>query len=153
MFKLFGGPIDWRACKQKTITTSTTEAELLALSHTTKDYLWWKRLFADIGLDLEDASNEPILCDNKQTVRILEQEQPCFRTQLKHIDVHNHWLRQEVQKRNIRIRWIPTSQMPADGFTKPLPPQRYKEFVRFLNLVDIQSTINFHDRGPWRCYN
>ena len=66
LFKLFGGPIDWRACKQKTITTSTTEAELLALSHTTKDYLWWKRLFADIGLDLEDASDEPILCDNSR---------------------------------------------------------------------------------------
>jgi hypothetical protein len=48
---------------------------------------------------LEDADDEPILCDNKQTVLILEQEQPNFKTQLKHInDVHNHWLRQEVQK-------------------------------------------------------
>ncbi|KOS36072.1 hypothetical protein ACN38_g13245 [Penicillium nordicum] len=29
--KLYGGPIDWKASKQKTVTTSTTEAELLAL--------------------------------------------------------------------------------------------------------------------------
>ena len=57
LFKLFGGPIDWKACKQKTVTTSTTKAELLALSHTAKDYLWWKRLFADIGLDLEDEND------------------------------------------------------------------------------------------------
>jgi Reverse transcriptase (RNA-dependent DNA polymerase) len=96
LFKLFGGSIDWRSTKQKTVTTSTTEAELLALSHTTKDYFWWKRLFSDIGLDLEDANDKPILCDNRQTVRILEQEEPNFKTQLKHIDVHNHWLRQEV---------------------------------------------------------
>src|SRR5437667_5155952 len=32
LFKLFGGPIDWRSTKQKTVTTSTTEAELLALT-------------------------------------------------------------------------------------------------------------------------
>jgi hypothetical protein len=145
LFKLFGGPIDWRACKQKTVTTSTTEAELLALSHTTKDYFWWKRLFSDIGLNLEDANDEPILCDNKQTVLILEQKQPNFKTQLKHIDVHNHWLRQEVQKCSIRIRWVPTSQMPANGFTKPLPRQRHDEFIRFLNLVDIQSKIDSYD--------
>jgi hypothetical protein len=31
LFKLFGGPIDWASVKQKTVTTSTTEAELLAL--------------------------------------------------------------------------------------------------------------------------
>ncbi len=30
--KLFGGMIGWRANKQATVTTSTTEAELLALS-------------------------------------------------------------------------------------------------------------------------
>jgi hypothetical protein len=32
LFKLFNGPIDWRSTKQKTVTTSSTEAELLALS-------------------------------------------------------------------------------------------------------------------------
>src|SRR6266480_2909716 len=31
---LFGGPISWRANKQDTVTTSSTEAELLALSQT-----------------------------------------------------------------------------------------------------------------------
>jgi hypothetical protein len=29
--KLYGGLIDWKASKQKTVTTSTTEAELLAI--------------------------------------------------------------------------------------------------------------------------
>ncbi|KOS37314.1 hypothetical protein ACN38_g11899 [Penicillium nordicum] len=34
--KLYGGPIDWKASKQKTVTTSTTEAELLALAEAGK---------------------------------------------------------------------------------------------------------------------
>ena len=102
-------------CKQKTVTTSTTEADL---SHTAKDYLWWKRLFADIGLDLEDENDAPILCDNKQTVTILQRKDPIFKTQLKHVDVHNHWLRQEIQQRRINIHWIPTADMPADDIER-----------------------------------
>jgi len=89
---LFGGPIDWRAAKQKTVTTSTTEAELLALSHTTKDYLWWKRLLSSLELDLEEAGDEPVLCDNKQTVQVLQKDHPVFKTKLKHVDIQNHWL-------------------------------------------------------------
>jgi hypothetical protein len=40
LFKLYGGPIDWRAAKQATVTTSSTEAELLALSRTAKEAIW-----------------------------------------------------------------------------------------------------------------
>jgi hypothetical protein len=37
--KLFNSPIDWQARKQKTVTTSTTEAELLAISSASKHML------------------------------------------------------------------------------------------------------------------
>jgi hypothetical protein len=33
LIQLFGGAIDWHSAKQKTVTTSGTEAELLALTH------------------------------------------------------------------------------------------------------------------------
>jgi hypothetical protein len=38
---LFGGPIAWRANKQDTVTTSSTEAELLALSQTAKEAIFF----------------------------------------------------------------------------------------------------------------
>lgn len=38
-FKLFGGLIDWAARKQLTVTTSTTEAELLAMLHAGKEVI------------------------------------------------------------------------------------------------------------------
>jgi hypothetical protein len=40
LFKLFGGPVDWR-----TVTTSSTEAELLSLAQTAKESYWWIRFF------------------------------------------------------------------------------------------------------------
>lgn len=39
LFILHGGPIHWKASRQDTVTTSSTEAELLALSRTAKEAL------------------------------------------------------------------------------------------------------------------
>ena len=39
LFQLFGGPIDWKSMKQKTVTTSSTEAKLLTFSHAAKEVL------------------------------------------------------------------------------------------------------------------
>ena len=39
-FKLFRGFIDWKANKQKTMTLSSTKAELLAVSQAAKEILW-----------------------------------------------------------------------------------------------------------------
>jgi hypothetical protein len=40
--KLFGGLVEWRANKQATVTTSTTEAELMALLQAAHEgiYIW-----------------------------------------------------------------------------------------------------------------
>ncbi|KAL1952852.1 hypothetical protein VTO42DRAFT_4096 [Malbranchea cinnamomea] len=37
LIQLYRGPIDWRASKQKTVTTSTKEAELVSLANAAKD--------------------------------------------------------------------------------------------------------------------
>jgi hypothetical protein len=63
------------------------------------------------------------------------------------VDIHQHWLRQEVQAGRIDIEWMPTAEMPADGFTKQLLRQKHEEFVRQLNLVDISNLLS---NGPNR---
>ena len=62
-FKLFGGLIDWKANKQKTVTLSSTEAELLAVSQAAKETLWWSRLFDLIEFD--PGHQVAIQCDNQ----------------------------------------------------------------------------------------
>jgi len=50
------------------------------------------------------------------------------------VDVHRHWLRQEVKKGGITLNWTPTAAMVADGLTKALPPQKHKSFIKQLAL-------------------
>lgn len=133
--KLFGAAVDWRASKQATVTTSTTEAEFLALSEAGKSIFWWRRLFQQILFDPGHPLS--IGCDNAQTLDLLTKPDSRFRTKLRHVDIHHHWLRQEVQKDSIRVHWLPTAQMPADGLTKLLPTQRRSDFLHMLGIVDI----------------
>jgi transposase InsO family protein len=141
LFKLFGGPIDWSAKKQKTVSTSTTEAELLALSEAAKQLLWWLRFFEAIEFDPEQG---PITidCDNRQTVRAMIKNE-AIQTRLRHIDIHNHWLREKVQNKEINVRWVDTDSMPADGLTKPLSTEKHAAFVKQLGLVNISHKIGY----------
>jgi len=138
-FKLLNTVIDYQAIKQGTVTTSTTEAELLALSHLIAWLLWWIRFFDNIMLDLEE---DPIIyCDNLQTIRLMLKESPKLVTKLKHVDIHQHWVRQEVEKGTFKLEWIETGKMPADGFTKALPAQNHANFIKYLNMVDIRQLV------------
>lgn len=96
---LYGGIVHYKATKQKTVTTSSTEAELLAISVLAKEFMWWIRLFNHIGLQLNKGA--VISIDNQQTIRLIKSETPKLVTKLKHIDIHQQWIRQEYQSRRI----------------------------------------------------
>lgn len=134
-FKLFGGIIDWKANKQRTVTLSSTEAELLAVSQAAREVLWWMRLFESLEFDV--GHRITIECDNLQTIRALSSTNPHFATKLRHVDIHNHWLRQEVAAGNIHLEWQESAKTLADGLTKPLPIQSYKRFVTLLGLTPL----------------
>jgi Reverse transcriptase (RNA-dependent DNA polymerase) len=124
---LFGGAVGWRANKQDTVTTSSTEAELLALSQTAKEAIFMSRLFKALTLEL----NEPlrIRCDNRQTLRLCDESVKLV-TKLRHVDIHNHWLRQECKRGTVKLQWEATNDMIADGLTKSLGKQKFARFVR-----------------------
>jgi hypothetical protein len=140
LFQLYGGPINWRAVKQRTVTTLNTEAELLSLTVAAKEFIWWNRFFSNIRFNMKQRLS--IACDNLQTIGILEKDSLKLATKLRHVDIHQHWLRQEVEEGRISIRWIPTAEMPADGLTKSLSAQKHEAFIKQLNLVDIQEKLN-----------
>ncbi|KAF7564267.1 hypothetical protein PtrM4_082200 [Pyrenophora tritici-repentis] len=132
--KLFGGLIAWRASKQDTVTTSTTEAELLALSQVAKEAIFTSRLLKELQVNLSN----PIItikCDNTQTIRLVNEDVAKLQTKLRHVDIHNHWLRQEVTRKTIKVEYVPSDNMIADGFTKSLPANKWASFLDQLGLV------------------
>lgn len=139
--KLFGGLIGWRASKQDTVTTSTTEAELLSLAQAAKETLFVSRLLKELSVKLDDKSIK-IECDNKQTINLVTAEIATLRTKLRHVDIHNHWLRQEVSTGRIRVEYTPSAEMMADGLTKALPVGKWRGFLDQLGLENKTGRLN-----------
>jgi hypothetical protein len=139
VFMLYGMPIDWKATVLRSVTCSTTEAELYALSAAGVESQYWDRFCCNIGFTLH--TKKALWCDNAQTVRLVEGDADRIQTKLRHVDIHQMWLRQEVDSGRITVEWKPTAQMPADGFTKLLPRQKHENFIRQLGLKDIHHLI------------
>ena len=73
-----------------------------------------------------------IRCDNRQTLRFFDESVKLV-TKLHHVDIHNHWLRQESKKGTVQLHWEPTST----GLTKALSKQKFAHFVKpLLRLLE-----------------
>jgi hypothetical protein len=132
--RLFGGLVAWRSNKQDTVTTSTTEAELLALSQAARESMFVSRIMKGLSIPLANERIR-IQCDNLQTIRLVTQELAKLQTQLRHVDIHNHWLRQEVFNGTIEVVYTPSKEILADGFTKPLQQNEFQLFRERLKVV------------------
>lgn len=137
---LFGGAIGWKANKQDTVTTSTTEAELLALSQGAKEALYSLRLIQEIGVQLDDRHVQ-IWCDNTQTIRLVTKDVAILNTKLRHVDIHNHWLRERIERQEVRVDYVPTKEQVADGLTKALADPEFERFREMIGVVDLSGML------------
>ena len=84
VFCLFDCSIDWQAM----IMTSTTEAELLALTHAGKQIMWWQQFFRQLGFD--PGHEYMIHCDNEQIVDLVNKTASLISMKLHHVNIHQH---------------------------------------------------------------
>jgi hypothetical protein len=131
VIKLFGGLLAWRASKQDTVTTSTTEAELLASSQVAKETLYLMRFIEELHIVLPDP-RITISCEINQTIRFVAEDV----AKLQHVHIPNHWLRREVSRRKIMVTYVPIEKMLADGLTKSLLANKWKKYLNQLGLVE-----------------
>ncbi len=83
-----------------------------------------------------------IECDNAKSIRLLVDKSIKLQTNLRHVDIHSHWLRQEVQRGSINIRWVASKEMVADGLTKAISSaEKHDYFVRMTGIEDQKDLL------------
>lgn len=123
--------ISWCNKKQRTVSTSTTEAEYLVLGYAAQESIWIRRFLNQLHL-LEPIEACTIHGDNKTSIILTKNAESQART--KHIDVQHHYIRELVADKEVTIEWICSASMLADGFTKALSVDNFRRHKSLLGM-------------------
>jgi hypothetical protein len=132
IFFLGGGPVSWGSTKQRSVSTSTTEAEYVALCEACKQGQWLRGLLRELNCTkfMNPTLATPIFSDNQAAIAI--SKDPIAHSRTKHIDVRYHYIRELVSSGKTVIDYIRTEDMAADALTKPLPLLAFKRCMQDL---------------------
>ena len=128
-FKLADGIISWQSRSQKTVALSSTEAKYMALSDCSRQAIWMKTVFSEIGMPLGAI---PVCGDNQGSIFI--SSNPVQERRSKHIDIRYHYVREQIEDGKIKIYFVEGSHNPADLFTKNLGQPKFEYFRKQLGL-------------------
>ena len=137
---LYGGPVCWLSKVQRSVATSSTESEYIAQSTNAKTTQWLAQILRDIEcLELirEDGKTVQMLADNQGAIALAKN--PHLHERSRHIDICHHYVRDLVQRGRVKIKYIPTAEMVADGFTKPLERTAFDKFKDQLGMLSFPS--------------
>jgi hypothetical protein len=152
VFFLAGGPVSWSSKKQKSVATSTMEAEYMAMCSCAKQSQHLAQVLRDMGMDhlIGSTPSKPRIKERQEflmgspanAVSLRGDNQACLslvkdahtHERSKHIDVAYHFVRDLWKKKKISVEFVGTSDMKADGFTKPKTGPQFQKFVQQLGL-------------------
>jgi hypothetical protein len=124
------GAVSWSSRKQDIVTTSTTEAEYVALANATKEALWLRQLLGELGYCQTGPSL--LLADNQGAIVLSEDQSNHACT--KHIDVRFHFVRERTANGEIFVKYVQSQDNVVDIFTKPLPTATFTLLRRRLGV-------------------
>ena len=75
----------------------------------------------------------PIYADNQGAKSVATETK--FRVRTKHIAIPYHYQRQAIEDGTVKLIYVSTNDMAADGLTKPLNTQAFKKFKKLLGMT------------------
>ena len=134
VFLLYGSLVSWALKIQRVIALSTVEAEFVAGTEACKELIWIRSVCHGFGLI---TGSDATILRGDNTAAIALTKNPEFHQRTKHIAIRERFITFLVEKGIITVVYVPTSQMLADGFTKPLAKDRHYNHDEKLG-IDLQ---------------
>ncbi|GJY13365.1 putative ribonuclease H-like domain-containing protein [Tanacetum coccineum] len=116
--------ISWQCKKQTIVTTSTTEAEYMAVASGCGQVLWIQNQLLDYGYDF---MNTKIYIDNNSAICIVKN--PIYHSRTKHIEIRHYFIRDCYEKKLLNVDHIHSDDNVADLLTKAFDVGRFQYLV------------------------
>ena len=136
---LGSGPVFVKSTKQKIVSKSSTEAELIALSDSASQAVWVANFIYSQGYDVG-----PVVLhqDNMSCMALVKRGSPASERS-RHIDIRYFWVKQLVDGKAAVVKHLATELMHANVLTKAVQGKQFiDERDRLTNWYDSsKSTI------------
>ena len=133
------GMIDGSAKGQRINTTSSTEAEVVAV-HDNMAAILWTRYFLDAqGYPLEPS----VVHQDNLSAKLLETNgRGSSSKRTRHMNIRYFFVADVIARNHITLEYCPTDEMIGDFFTKPVGGAKFR---RFRNII---MNISHDENGP-----
>ena len=111
-----------KSTTQQLNSKSSTEAELIALTDASTHVIWVRDYLIGQGYDIGPAT---IYQDNMSTMALVKKGYSTSNN-TRHINIRYFFIKDRVDKQELQIEYLPTEDMVADFFTKPLQGELFK---------------------------
>ena len=119
-----GHPIS-KSTKQKLNVKSSMEAELIGVDDTMGQILWTNNFIKSQGWDYAETI---IYQDNKSAMLLEKNDRASSLKRTKHINIRYFFVKDCVDREEVKIEFLGTDDMIADFFSKPLTGKKFIEF-------------------------
>ena len=130
-FGLDGGPVFCYSSKQRLISKSSTEAELIALDKSVGYLMAMTYFLEDLGIQVTPVH---VYQDNQSAIKLTENGYSSM-SKTKHIGIRYFYVKERVDAGDIIIHYKPTEELVADFFTKPLIGNPFYTYRDVLHIV------------------
>jgi len=131
MFLLGTGSIQWHSKHQTITATSTVDAKFITSASVIQELVWFQNLIREFG-----RSELPIsTLYNYNQASLSTVKDMTYKPHSKHIGIRIHQIREFIEDgKEVTMSYCRTSDMIADGLTKPLVLSKHVQFVRMCGL-------------------
>lgn len=128
--------VSWNSQKQKTVALSSCEAEFMAATATACQAIWLKGLLGE--LTKSEEKTVLLLVDNRSSIALMKN--PVFHGRSKHINTRFHFIRECIERGEVRVEHVSGEEQKADILTKALPRIKFIEMRSLLGMKDVGDT-------------
>ena len=122
------GAISWGCKAQKTVATSTAEAEFNSVVEASKEAIHLSGILEDLGISCKLPLK--IFVDNQACIALSKHSMHHGKT--KHFAIKLHFVRELVENQKLELSYLTTENMPADILTKSLGIRKHSHFRTYL---------------------
>ena len=133
------GSVYSTSMKQKLVTRSSTEAEIVGVHDVMPQLIWTAHFLRGQGVIVDESI---LYQDNTSSILIEKNGRSSCTKRTRHMNIRYFFIKDEVDAKRVRIEHCRTDVMLADFFTKPLQGTPFKKLRDEIMNIDPSSAYH-----------